>query len=137
VQLQVEIEGARAQRFDMTLESKIYAPDGKLVAEGHCDVPKYIKLAVNEVKMPLLTVPNPQRWSCETPNLYRAEVVLKKDGEVIDRVDDTFGIRTIEFTKEEGFKLNGKKVFLKGIANHHDLGALGAAAFDDGIERLM
>ena len=105
VQLQVEIEGARAQRFDMTLESKIFTPDGKLVAEGHCDVPKYIKLAVNEVKMPLLTVSNPQRWSCETPNLYRAEVVLKKEGEVIDRVEDTFGIRTIEFTKEEGFKL--------------------------------
>ena len=137
VQLQVEIEGARAQRFDMTLESKIYAPDGSLVAEGHSDVPKYIKLAVNGVKMPLMSVSNPQLWSCETPNLYRAEVILKKEGEVIDRVSDTFGIRTIEFTKEDGFKLNGKKVFLRGIANHHDLGALGAAAFEDGIERLM
>ena len=137
VQLQVEIEGARAQRFDMTLESRLYAPDGSLVAEGRCDVPKYIKLAVNEVKMPLLTVQRPQLWSCETPNLYRAEVILRKDGEVIDRVEDLFGIRTIEFTKDEGFKLNGKKVFLRGIANHHDLGALGAAAFPDAEERLM
>lgn len=137
VQLQVEIEGARAQRFDMTLEGKIYGPDGTLVAQGSCEVPKYIKLAINEVKMPLLTVAHPQLWSCETPNLYRAEVVLKKEGETIDRVEDLFGIRTIEFTKEEGFKLNGKKVFLRGIANHHDLGAVGAASFPDAEERLM
>lgn len=135
VALQVEIEGARAQRYDMTLESRITDPHGKVVAEGRCDVPKYIKLAINEVKMPLLQVANPELWSCETPNLYRAEVVLKKDGEVIDRVSDEFGIRTVEFTKEEGFKLNGKKVYLKGIANHHDMGMLGAAAFEDGIER--
>ena len=135
VALQVEIEGARAQRYDMTLESKIFDPKGNVVAEGQCNVPKYIKLAINEVKMPELSVKNPELWSCEIPNLYKAEVVLKKDGEVIDRVSDEFGIRTIEFTKEEGFKLNGKKVFLKGIANHHDMGALGAAAFEDGIER--
>lgn len=137
VALQVEIEGARAQRFDMTLESRIYDPDGNLVAQGQCDVPKYIKLLVNEVQMPAVSVPSPRLWSCDEPNLYRAEVVLRKDGEVIDRVSDEFGIRTIEFNKEQGFLLNGKKVFLRGIANHHDLGVLGAAAFEDGIERLM
>ena len=135
VALQVEIEGARAQRYDMTLESRIYDPQGTLVAEGRCDVPKYVKLNINEVKMPALKVANPQLWDCEHPNLYRAEVTLKKDGEVIDSVSDEFGIRTIEFTREQGFLLNGKKVYLKGIANHHDLGALGAAAFDDAIER--
>lgn len=137
VALQVEIEGARAQRFDMTLESHIYDPDGREVASGQCDVPKYIKLLVNEVQMPVVTVSSPRLWSCEEPNLYRAEVVLKKDGVVIDRVSDEFGIRTIEFNKEQGFLLNGKKLFLRGIANHHDLGVLGAAAFEDGIERLM
>ncbi len=137
VELQVEIEGARAQRYDMTLESRIYDPDGHIVAEGQCEVPKYIKLAVNEVKMPRLNIAAPRLWSCEEPNLYRAEVILKKDGEVIDRVSDEFGIRTIEFSKEQGLLLNGKKVFLKGIANHHDLGVLGAAAFEDGIHRLM
>ncbi len=133
--LQVDIEGARAQRYDMTLESTIYDPSGQVVAQGCCDVPKYIKLAINEVKMPLIKVDKPKLWSCESPVLYKAEVVLRKEGVVIDRVSDEFGIRTIEFTKEDGFKLNGKKVFLKGIANHHDMGALGAAAFEDGIER--
>ena len=72
---------------------------------------------------------------CETPNLYRAEITLVRDGKVIDNVTEKFGIRTLEYSPEFGFKLNGKKLFLKGIANHHDLGAVGAAAFDRAIER--
>lgn len=137
VSLQVEIEGAQAKRYKMSLTAKIYSPKGDVVAETSCEVPSYIKASLNTVNMPLAEVKNPQLWSCEEPNLYRAEVTLTKDGEIVDKTDDTFGIRTIEFTEEEGFKLNGKKVFLKGVANHHDLGALGAAAFEDGIERLV
>ena len=52
-------------------------------------------------------------------------------------MEETFGIRTVEFSKDFGLKLNGKKVFLKGIANHHDLGALGAAVHDFAIEILF
>ena len=58
-----------------------------------------------------------------------------KEGKVIDNVTKRFGIRTLEFSSEFGFKLNGKKIFLKGISNHHDLGAVGAAAYDAAIER--
>ena len=60
---------------------------------------------------------------------------MVRDGKVIDNVTEKFGIRTLEYSPEFGFKLNGKKLFLKGIANHHDLGAVGAAAFDRAIER--
>ena len=48
-----------------------------------------------------------------------------------------FGFRPIEYGTDFGFKLNGKKVFLAGIANHHDLGAVGAAAFPTAIERQL
>ncbi|WP_301344446.1 glycoside hydrolase family 2 TIM barrel-domain containing protein [uncultured Duncaniella sp.] len=48
-----------------------------------------------------------------------------------------FGIRDIKFSPEFGFKLNGKKVLLKGIANHHTLGALGAAAYPKAIEKRL
>jgi beta-galactosidase len=83
-------------------------------------------------------IDNPQRWSCETPHLYSAEVRLKDGtGKVLDLVTETFGIRTIEFSKDFGFKLNGEKVFLKGISNHHDLGAVGVAAYESAIERLF
>ncbi len=85
--------------------------------------------------LPEIIVPNPQLWSCETPYLYTAEISLTSGGKVLDKVSERFGIRTIEFSNEFGFKLNGKKVFLQGIANHHDLGAVGAAAFETAIAR--
>ena len=59
----------------------------------------------------------------------------RKNGKIIDDISDEFGIRTIEYSHQFGFKLNGEKVFLKGIANHHDLGALGAEAFESAIIR--
>lgn len=83
-----------------------------------------------------IEVENPIRWSPETPDLYRAEVKIMKGGEIkdgdlpVDVVTKNFGIRTIEFTAENGFLLNGKKVLLNGGCVHHDNGALGAAAYD-------
>jgi beta-galactosidase len=64
-------------------------------------------------------------------------VLLVLNGKVIDNLTEKFGIRTIEFSKEFGMKLNGKKVFLKGVANHHDLGAVGVAAYETSIARMM
>lgn len=52
-------------------------------------------------------------------------------------VSECFGIRSIEYSPEFGFKLNGKKVILKGIANHHSLGALGAAAYPKAMEKRI
>lgn len=111
------------------------APDGKTVAGTKGKAPQKSKLQTVEVSLPIVTVDSPGLWSCETPNLYTAEVSLVQDGKVIDCVTETFGIRTLEFSPDFGFKLNGKKLFLKGISNHHDLGAVGVAAFDRAIER--
>ena len=81
---------------------------------------------------------NPHLWSCEDPYLYTIEVSLyDADGKVCDQVCEPFGIRTIEFGPTFGFKLNGEKVLLKGAANHHTLGPLGAAAFPRGEEYLL
>lgn len=60
--------------------------------------PKKNKLATVEVPLPVVAVSNPQLWSCETPNLYRAEITLVRDGKVIDNVTEKFGIRTLEYS---------------------------------------
>lgn len=133
VSVQVELEGFRNK--DIEINAKIFSPEGTLVTETREVAPKKSKQKTVEVPLPVVKVINPQLWSCETPNLYTAEVSLWQDGKIIDRVTETFGIRTLEFSPEFGFKLNGKKLFLKGISNHHDLGAVGAAAFDRAIER--
>ncbi|MGM9758634.1 MAG: glycoside hydrolase family 2 TIM barrel-domain containing protein [Parabacteroides sp.] len=80
----------------------------------------------------------PKLWDCEQPHLYEATVTLyHPDGQVADCYTESFGIRSVEFSPAFGMKLNGKKVLLKGIANHHSLGALGAAAYPRAIEKRL
>lgn len=137
VKVQVEIEGFTNNREDIEIVADIYGPDGKKVAQTSAPAPKRDNLEYIEVALPIIELVSPQLWSCEAPHLYKAVVSLVKDGEVIDCDEQTFGVRTIEFDKAFGFKLNGKKVFLKGVSNHHDLGALGAAAYPEAEERLI
>ncbi|MDR0902073.1 MAG: DUF4982 domain-containing protein [Opitutaceae bacterium] len=75
-----------------------------------------------------LAIPSPRLWSLETRNRYVAETtILSRDGEALDRVLTPFGIRSIEHTADNGFLLNGKRVPIRGVCMHHDLGALGTA----------
>ncbi len=135
IQVQVEIDGSQERRNGVVVNAVIRDPQGQIVAATNSTIPNLSKLKKLEVTLPQTTIVHPQLWSCDTPNLYTCYVTLKKDGKIIDDVSEEFGIRTIEYSPQFGFKLNGKKVFLKGIANHHDLGALGAEAFETAIKR--
>ncbi len=137
VSVQVEVEGIKNKEYDLEIIARIFSPEGKHVAETKMSAPKKSKLTSVEVPLPMINISSPLLWSCETPNLYTAEVELVLNGKVIDKLTEKFGIRTLEFSKEFGFKLNGKKVFLKGVANHHDLGPVGAAAYETSIARMM
>ena len=137
VSVQVEVEGIRNKKYDLTIEARIYGPDGQQVGTTRVAAPKVSKQPTVEVQLPDVRVERPQLWWCEHPNLYTAEVRLLMGDDMVDRVTERFGIRTVEFSKESGFKLNGKKIFLQGIANHHDLGAVGAAAHEAAISRMM
>lgn len=81
------------------------------------------------------TVPRPKRWDLATPNRYLTRTTVGVDGQITDRYDQAFGFRTIEFTPRDGFKLNGRRVELRGTCNHHDLGPLGAAFNLRALER--
>ena len=74
-----------------------------------------------------LNVKEPALWDLENPELYRVEVSVLNGNETSDKCASNFGFRTLEFTARDGFFLNGKKVPVNGVCNHHDLGALGAA----------
>lgn len=137
VNVQVELEGIMGKHYDIEILAKLFAPDGRQVGETKVAAPQQSKLKTVEIALPTVAVLNPRLWSCETPNLYTVKVEVLKDKKVVDNTVETFGIRTLEFSKDFGFKLNGKKVFLKGVANHQDLGALGVATYDFAIERLF
>lgn len=82
-------------------------------------------------------VANPHLWSPETPNLYVARTRVSKDGVVLDEVNTRFGIRSISYTPEHGFQLNGQTRKFKGVCNHHDLGPLGAAVHKDALRHQI
>lgn len=82
-------------------------------------------------------VDKPKLWDIDTPNCYVAVSRVFMDGKEMDSYETPFGIRTIEFTHDQGFMLNGQKVAIKGVCMHHDLGALGAAFYEVAAERQL
>ena len=93
---------------------------------------------VREFTLDSINLKGITRWDLDNPYLYTLEAtVYDSNGNPADVVAERFGIREIEFSPDYGFKLNGKKVVLKGIANHHTLGALGAAAYPRAMEKRL
>jgi beta-galactosidase len=84
-----------------------------------------------------LEVPSPQRWDIDHPYLYSAVTEIRQGGKLMDRYVTPFGIRTLEFSREKGFLLNGRYRKLQGVCNHHDLGALGAAVNRRATQRQL
>lgn len=136
--IETEIAYQTRGRDTLTVLTRIIDAQGKKVAQSTTPVAFVSSQRIKEYKLKDITLDNPQLWSCETPYLYKVEVtILRHDGSVADCVCQNFGIRTIEYSPQFGLKLNGKKVLLKGIANHHTLGALGAAAYPRAMEKRL
>ena len=124
VQVGVELVGWNAVTSGVaTVEAKVFAPDGREVGCVRRDV-GYVKGSFAEVELPSVALKGPELWDLENPRLYRVVAAVFRNGTVSDTSERRFGIRKIEFSKDFGFRLNGRKVFLKGRANHQQLGAL-------------
>ena len=120
------------------VEVRILDADGHVVAQQKTDVDFNAKWRDREYELPAIKIENAKLWSCDTPYLYTAEVTLyDNEGKVADQIREPFGVRTIEMNPQHGLLVNGKKVLLQGFANHHTLGALGAAAYPRAIEKRL
>lgn len=120
------------------VNTQILDAEGNIVSDITNNIEYNRGQKIKEYLVDSITLKSPKLWSCENPHLYKAVVTLyRPDGTIADQVSENFGIRWFEFSPEFGFKLNGKKVLLKGIANHHSLGALGAAAYPKAIEKRI
>ena len=122
----------------MPVGVRILDADGKVVAEQKNDIHFNAKWRDREYELPSISLENAKLWSTDTPYLYTAEVTLyDNEGNIADQIKEPFGVRTIEIVPQKGLLVNGKKVLLKGYANHHTLGALGAAAYPRAIEKRL
>ena len=122
----------------MLVGVRILDADGKVVAEQKNDIHFNAKWRDREYELPSISLENAKLWSPDSPYLYTAEVTLyDSEGNIADQIKEPFGVRTIEIIPQKGLLVNGKKVLLKGYANHHTLGALGAAAYPRAIEKRL
>ena len=154
-EVEVELEGCRGLGDDLELVAEVL--DGeKSVATTRGPVAKGDNRRRFSVPLPPMEIKGAKRWSPETPNLYSLVIELREwgtgngesssakasedkrgTGKLLDRCETRFGFRDISFSKERGFEIDGRHIFLNGQSNHNDLGALGVAAYPDAIRRYF
>ncbi|NNN29415.1 glycoside hydrolase family 2 protein [Streptomyces sp. S3(2020)] len=76
-------------------------------------------------------------WDVDHPHLYGCHVALSSEGEPVDSDNVTFGIRSLRLDPDQGLRLNGRTVKLRGACVHHDNGPLGAATYARAEERRV
>jgi beta-galactosidase len=135
VSVKTRLANDSAAPSTVTLRTVLYGPAG--ATAGQVEAAATIQPGDSAELDQELVVPQPAVWSPETPSLYRAVTRVMSGGKVIDEVTTPFGIRSIEWSVDKGFLLNGKPVEMAGGCVHHDNGPLGAAAFDRAEERRI
>lgn len=142
VDVAITLDNLTAAVADVTVAVKLFAADaeGRPVAEPVATAAaRPLRLQPGRVASlsHTLAVAAPKLWNLKVRNRYVAETTVLQDGKVIDSVTTPFGIRTIAHTANDGFLLNGERVPLNGVCNHHDLGALGSAINVRALERQL
>lgn len=135
IQVRTSIDNKQSSQRSINLITTILSPEGKTV--GRSQEALTLETNASKVRDQSITISNPVLWSVETPRLYKAVTEIKEGNRMIDRFETPFGIRTLSFTAQNGFLLNGKRVLLKGGCIHHDNGPLGAVAIDRAEERKI
>lgn len=124
------------QEETATLMQYILDKEGKVVAKSdNRKVTVQPKDTVDVTQQ--LNLENPVLWSIDTPSMYTMKTIVKIGRKTVDDYRTPFGVRTIEFTADRGFFLNGQQVKLKGLCLHQDAGALGTAVPDRSSERRL
>jgi len=119
----------------VSVSQAVVDADGRSIAvtSGVVEIPS----GAEQVLAQQLEVAKPELWSPESPALYTLRTELRDGERLADRYETPLGLRTVKFDPARGMFLNGESVIMKGMCNHHDLGPLGAALWDDALERRL
>ena len=135
VHVSTRVKNAGDAAHEVTLHSRILAPNGATVGAAAA---RSALSPGNEVEFTQeIPISNPDLWSVDHPALYDLETEIIAGGKVMDTTTTNFGIRSLFFSAEQGFLLNGQPVKLKGGCVHHDNGVLGAASYPRSEERKV
>ena len=134
VNVSTEVANDAGEAREVHCRVELLDPEGRVLAEEE----NRFTMAPGETTFDArLTIDKPRRWDVDSPTLYTARTTVRVNGEAVDQVETSFGVRTFEFTADDGFHLNGRRLLLHGVNLHHDQGPLGAAFFPDAAERQL
>jgi len=129
VSIRTEVNNHGKVSESARVTSTILDPTGKpvgKVATAAASIPEGEEQTYEQT----MVAKRPLLWSLEQRNLYKLVTEVSVQGQIVDRYETPFGIRTVEFDAQKGFFLNGKSVKVKGTCNHQDHAGLGAALPD-------
>jgi beta-galactosidase len=145
IDVELTLDNKSSQAVDVAPVSEIYVTnnEGKAIgkAVGIIEFPK-TAIAANtwESAKGTVTIKNPKLWGpppTQIPNRYLISTILRQHGKIVDDTEVLFGVRSLKFDPEKGLFVNGERVYLRGVNQHHDLGALGAAFNTRAAERQL
>jgi len=135
MEIKTSVENDYEEVMQFSLVSEIYTSQDELVAR--LETPAELNGKGKKEIIQNMTVKNPELWSPGNPYLYKVKSFIKVQDDTIDELTTNAGIREITFSADKGFFLNGESMKLKGVNNHSDLGALGAALNNRVLERRL
>ncbi|MCC5931133.1 MAG: DUF4982 domain-containing protein [Cyclobacteriaceae bacterium] len=135
VEIKTNVTNDTNENDDCVLSTKIY--DNAKREVGSSKIAMNINSNHSSLHQQRITIDKPALWSTANPNLYTAVSEILKNDKVIDQTETSFGIRSISYDTEHGFRLNGEVLLMKGGCIHHDNGPLGAKAYDRAEERKI
>lgn len=135
INLSLKIENNTKSAQSVEVKTQIYAvddfgkPKGKAIAVFPTET-IHLQADDKQLKESKIKLKNPKLWGVypsQKQNLYIAQTRVFIAGKQVDEYNTPFGIRKIECNPTQGLLVNGKKIKIQGVNQHHDLGALGAA----------
>jgi beta-galactosidase len=145
VALEVTVDNDSRAAATVEVATSIYALDGKGARTGGAVAmiaPQTLQLAAgaSATAAGSVTIANPRLWGpppTQRPHRYTAVTSVRRGGVEVDSYETRFGIRDVRMDPDKGMIVNGERIELKGVNNHHDLGALGAAFHVRAAERQL
>ena len=140
--VQAEVESHLADPLPVSVKAVVYKlnekfePAGTPVAESIVATATIEGMKNHTFRLDV-PVKNPVLWGIYKPELYRVIVSVLQGNTVSDKYETNFGFRTVNFTPRDGMLVNGERFEIRGVCNHHDLGALGAAFNTRAAERQL
>ncbi len=135
IDLRVVIDNDSGKSASVSVATRIYALDAEGRKTGAAagsigPMEAMVGARTSTAVTGSVTIANPRLWGPppdQQPNLYVAATTVSHQRKVIDSYETRFGIRELRFDPDSGIHVNGARIYLKGVNDHHDLGALGAA----------